>query len=124
MTTAEIFAKVNVSTWNTRPTSNVKKPFFLSEVYTSCQNHQHIPLVLDKIVALATLVRPRLALTLQFAMNQKRQKIDANFAVSRVVSGSNSSALRKSSEKIEGARKFAMMVDVGASKESAVASTS
>lgn len=43
--------------------------------------------MLDKIVALATLVSPRPALSDQFARNQRKQNIDASWAVSRVVRG-------------------------------------
>jgi hypothetical protein len=41
--------------------------------------------MLDKMVALATLVIPRPPLSDQFAQNQRKQKTDANCAVSRVV---------------------------------------
>jgi len=53
-----------------RPIINVKKP-----------------LMLDKMVALATLVKPRDAFIVQFARNQRKQNTDARWAVSRVVRG-------------------------------------
>jgi len=74
VTTAPTLARVNVSTLKTRPMANVKKP-----------------LMLDKIVALATLVKPRLAFTLQLAMNQNKQNTEASLAVSRKVRGVRSS---------------------------------
>jgi hypothetical protein len=43
--------------------------------------------MLDKMVALATLVKPRDAFTDQFARNQRKQKMDARWAVSRIVRG-------------------------------------
>ena len=47
----------------------------------------YAPLMLDKMVALATLVRPRPAVSDQFAKNQSKQNTDARRAVSRVVRG-------------------------------------
>lgn len=46
--------------------------------------------MLDKMVALATLVRPRPAVNDQFARNQRKQNTDARWAVSRVVRGGRS----------------------------------
>jgi len=43
--------------------------------------------MLDKMVALATLVKPRDAFIVQFARNQRKQNTDARWAVSRVVRG-------------------------------------
>jgi hypothetical protein len=43
--------------------------------------------MLDKMVALATLVKPREAFIVQFARNQRKQNTDARWAVSRVVRG-------------------------------------
>ena len=43
--------------------------------------------MLDKIVALATWVRPRAAVSDQLARNQRKQNTDASRAVSRVVRG-------------------------------------
>jgi hypothetical protein len=43
--------------------------------------------MLDKMVALATLVKPRAAFIVQFARNQRKQNTDARYAVSRVVRG-------------------------------------
>jgi hypothetical protein len=37
----------------------------------------YTPLMLDRMVALATLVRPRPAVSVQFARNQRKQKTDA-----------------------------------------------
>ena len=74
--------------------------------------------MLDNIVALATLVESKLALTLQLAMNQKMQKIEASFAVSLIVRGSSSFGEERSSDMMDGSRKLVMMVDVGASRAS------
>ena len=84
----------------------------------------HSPLVLDRTVALATLVNWRLALTLQLAMNQNRQNTDASWAVCNVVRGSRASEYRMSSEYTDGARKFDINADVGASSESTATSAS
>jgi len=43
--------------------------------------------MLDKMVALATLVKPRAAFIVQFARNQRKQNTDARTAVSRIVRG-------------------------------------
>lgn len=40
-------------------------------------DNERLPLMLDKTVALATLVYPSDAFTVQFAMNQSRQKAKA-----------------------------------------------
>ena len=84
----------------------------------------NLPLVLDRTVALATLVNWRLALTLQLAMNQNRQKTDASCAVCRVVRGSRAPAFRTSSECTDGERKFDIKAEVGASSESTATSAS
>jgi len=68
--TAAIFAIVKWSTRHIRPIINVKNP-----------------LMLDKIVALATCVRPRPAVNDQLARNQRKQNTDARWAVSRTVRG-------------------------------------
>ena len=57
-------------------------------------------------------------------MNQNMQNTDANRAVWRVVSGSRPSEFRASSVYNDGARKFVLSVDVGASSESAAESAS
>lgn len=62
----------------------------------------HTPLVLDKIVALATWVRPRLAVSDQFARNQTKQNTDARLAVSRVVRGSRAAEVDSGSTRDEG----------------------
>jgi hypothetical protein len=49
------------------------------------RDESYTPLMLDKIVALATLVSPRPTLSDQFARNQRGQNTDARRAVSRVV---------------------------------------
>lgn len=78
--TAPIFAIVKLSTWKIRPIISVKKPGFERALVARKigQGDNHTPLMLDKIVALATLVIPRPALSDQFARNQRKQKIDAN----------------------------------------------
>jgi hypothetical protein len=48
--------------------------------------------MLDKMVALATLVKPRDAFIDQFARNQRKQNTDARWAVSRVVRGGGRAA--------------------------------
>lgn len=48
--------------------------------------------MLDKIVALATLVKPRDAFIVQFARNQRKQNTEARRAVSRVVRGGSAAA--------------------------------
>ena len=73
---------------------------------------------LDKIDMLETVVYSTDAVMVQLAMNQKRQKTDASFAVSFVVRGSNSSHRLTFSEKTDGARKFVRIVAVGASRGS------
>jgi len=60
------------------------------------------PLVLDKIVALATWVRPRPAVSDQFARNQRKQNTDARLAVSRVVRGSRAAEVDSGSTRDEG----------------------
>jgi len=45
--------------------------------------------MLDRMVALVTLVIPKAALIVQFAMNQKKQNISARCTVSRSVRGSS-----------------------------------
>lgn len=77
-----------------------------------------LPLVLDRIVELATLVKSKLAFTLQFAINQKIQKTEASFAVCFIVRGSRSLGELRSSVMMDGARKLVMMVEVGASRAS------
>ena len=52
-----------------------------------CAGGTHAPLMLDRIVALATLVKPSAALPDQFATNQKKQKMEERWIVSRTVSG-------------------------------------
>jgi hypothetical protein len=49
--------------------------------------------MLDKMVALATLVKPRAAFIVQFARNQRKQNTDARLAVSRVVRGGRASGV-------------------------------
>ena len=106
------------STWKIRPTSKVKKPRGIFNHKSRDTIEIGLPLVLDNIVALATLVESKLALTLQLAMNQKMQKIEASFAVSLIVRGSSSFGEERSSDMMDGARKLVMMLDVGASRAS------
>lgn len=98
----------------------MKKPTAVSNLISDCKVPviQCAPLVLDKIVELATLVKSRLRFTLQLAMNQKMQNTEASFAVSFVVKGSSSLWADRSSVMMDGARKLVMMVDVGASSAS------
>lgn len=80
VTTAHIFPIVSDSTLKSRPSKRVKNPAKYGFQIMRLPNSD-IPLVLDKIVELATLVKSRLAFTLQLAINQKKQNTDANFAV-------------------------------------------
>jgi hypothetical protein len=64
----------------------------------------HTPLMLDKMVALATLVRPRPAVNDQFARNQRKQNTDARCAVSRVVRGGRAAEVDSGSIADEGRR--------------------
>ncbi len=61
----------------------------------------HTPLILDKMVALATLVRPRAAFIDQFARNQRKQNTDARWAVSRVVRGDRAAEVDSSGREDE-----------------------
>lgn len=57
MRTAATFANVSVSTLNRRPIAIVKKPVnSIENVMTVTVRKRYIPLVLERIVALATLV--------------------------------------------------------------------
>lgn len=80
--------------------------------------------MLESTVALATLVNCKLAFTLQFAMNQNKQKIEARRAVSSVVNGSRVSGGLISSELVDGERKLEIKVEVGASRVSTEATAS
>jgi hypothetical protein len=51
------------------------------------ESGEHLPLVLARIVALATVVYDRDAFTDQFAMNHNRQNANASSAVWRTSSG-------------------------------------
>ena len=77
--TAAIFAIVKRSTRHIRPIINVKNPelAYLSTSDGNSKKDRHTPLVLDKIVALATWVRPRPAVNDQLARNQRKQNTDA-----------------------------------------------
>lgn len=85
--TAIILTSVKLSTRNKRPMANVKNPRMKSEGHYIGRSEANLPLMLDKMVALATLVYSRAALRAQFAINHKKQNHAANFAVSRIVSG-------------------------------------
>lgn len=84
------------------------------QVLGSMKHGDDAPLVLDNTVALATLVKLRLAFTLQLAINQNMQNVAANLAVSSSVKGSNSSNFFPSSENTEGARNVEATAATGA----------
>ena len=56
MNTAPSLAYVKISTWNMRPIPRVKKPIPVSVPFDLVRIVGYAPLILDRIVVLATLV--------------------------------------------------------------------
>jgi hypothetical protein len=69
--------------------------------------------MLDNMVALATLVKPRDAFIAQFARNQRKQNTDARWAVSRVVSGGKVAEVDMEDERRRGLFAVNFCKDVG-----------
>ena len=71
--------------------ANVKNPY-INQKGPRGSKSINLPLILDRMVALATLVYSRAALRAQFAMNHTKQNQAASLAVSRLVSGGKTSS--------------------------------
>ena len=82
--TAPTLARLNDSTPNMRPMIMVKNPVDNDHYFPSAWPMDYAPLILERMVALATLVYSKPALRDQLARNHRKQKIDASCAVSRV----------------------------------------
>jgi hypothetical protein len=103
VSTENILADVKLSTPNMRPISKVKKPAKIQN-NAHVAKEQNLPLMLERIVALAIVVYARAALIVQFAMNQKKQNTDASLAVSASVRGDNSATSPRTGGMSEGWR--------------------
>lgn len=88
--TAPILTSPSVSTRNIRPITSVKNPMVRTNETLICGNGyfgRHIPLILNKIVTLATLVNCRDMFADQPPMKAIQQNTNAKCAVCLLVSG-------------------------------------